>query len=555
MSKAGLALLAVLILPGVSSVQDDLASAEKDFKAAIAGQLPKPLEDAIKVLVKINTPAAAKVILGAIRGNNEIGIYWMLVNGAATFGSPEALQEVTKSILANKSSPVARDLVAALHGNFTSGCESALVTILREGSSDLQVLAVEHLMDVGQKATVEAVIETLKKGAGSPDLTRRLFRVLNVLCVETYGDTLSNWEGWWTANKHKDWSLLKAKPKGASSGGTGTVCDDLGKHRDAEYEKLKTGKVLVIGAKVGCKCKQDHDLDNMEKMVQRMNLQVEYVNKIDFSKATWSLAKLDEYVAILCNCTHLEKHCTCPKCRQKGGGDAGNRLVRCPTCDCGHPTAQYVMEAPGLEKIRKYVDAGGYIFTEDWALREILAIKFKEFVDVGEFIRTNLEVNIFPKPGAGSHPYLRNIFSRLKPKKKGYVEAGGTVAEGPESPDFERIDHTWQIDKDSPTIKITGGAKVTTLIYSKDVAAAAKGSDAVAITFVVAPKGPGGMDPVATGAPIEQDRTKMSGGRVLHVMSHFGKQKSQTDEYTIQNLLLNFLIEASERRGIKVEKK
>jgi len=555
MSKAGFALLALLILPGVAGVQDDLAAAEKEFKTALAQQLHKPLEDAIKKLVKINTPAAAKVILGAIRGNNEPSIYWMLVNGAAGFGSPDALAETTKSILANKSSPVARDMVAALHGNFSSGCESALATILREGSPDLQVLAVEHMMDVGQKATVEAVIETLKKGAAGPELTRRLFRVLSILCVETYGETLSNWEGWWTANKHKDWSQLKAKPKGQAGGGTGTVCDDLGKQRDSEYEKLKTGKVLVIGGKEGCKCKQGHDLDSIERTIENMRLTVEYVNKIDFSKPVWTLAKLDEYVAIMVNCTHLEEHCVCPKCRKGGGGDAGNRLVRCPNCDCGHKTAKYVMEAAGLDKLRKYVDLGGYLFTEDWALREVLAIKFKEFVDVGEFIRSDMDVNILPKPGALSHPYLRNIFQRLKPRAKQLVEKGGTVSEGPESPDFERIDHTWKIDKDSPAIKITGGSKVTVLIYSKDISATVKGSDAVAITFVVAPKAGGGLDPVATGAPIEQDRTKMSGGRVLHVMSHFTKQKSQTDTFTIQNLLLNFMIEASERRGIKLEKK
>jgi hypothetical protein len=150
---------------------------------------------------------------------------------------------------------------------------------------------------------------------------------------------------------------------------------------------------------------------------------------------------------------------------------------------------------------------------------------------------------------------MRNIFSRLKPKKKPYAEQGGTVAEGPESPDFERIDHTWLIDKDSPVIQIRDKGKVTVLIGSKDVASVGKGTDAVAITFVVSPKGPGGADPVATGAPIEQDRTKMSGGRVLHVMSHMGKQKSRTDEHAIQNLLLNFLIEASERKGIKLEGK
>src|SRR5687767_3865958 len=109
MSKAGLGLLAVLVLSGASAPQDEFAAAEKEFKAAIGAQIEKPLEDAIRKLVKINTPAAAKVILGAIKLPNSTSIYWMLVNGAATFGSPDALGEVTRIILANKMSPVSRD--------------------------------------------------------------------------------------------------------------------------------------------------------------------------------------------------------------------------------------------------------------------------------------------------------------------------------------------------------------------------------------------------------------------------------------------------------------
>ena len=550
MIKSGAAFLAALaFLTGLTPVQDDFTSAEKEFRAALQGQAPKPLEDAIRKLVKINTPAAAKLILGGIRGNNDIGIYWMLVNGAASFGSHDALQEVTRIILANKASAIARDLVAALHGNFTAGVEGALLAILREGPVDLQVLAVEHLMDIGQKPSVEAALEMLKKGAGSPDLTRRLFRVLNVLCAESYGETLSNWEGWWNANKHKDWNLLRAKPSDGLGASTGTVCDNLGKHRDSEYEKLKTGKILVIGSKTGCKCKYGHDFDNMEVTAQRMKIPVEYVNKTDFSKESF---KLDDYIAILGNCTQLEEHCMCEKCMKATGEAAGNRLKRCPNCSCGHKSAKYVMPPAGLDKIRKYVEEGGYLFTEDWAMKDILAQRFKEFVDQGPFM-TEMEVNIAPKAGAGSHPYLRNIFSRLKPRKQ--YKPDETVAS--ESPDFERIDHIWKIDNESPAIKIVNKSKVTVLIFSKDIGKASgdKGSDAVAVTFTVGPKGQPGTDPVGTGAPIEQDRTKMTGGRVLHVMSHFGKQKSQTDEYTIQNLLLNFLIEASERRGMKVEKK
>ncbi|MBI4565435.1 MAG: hypothetical protein HY716_12145 [Planctomycetes bacterium] len=158
-----------------------------------------------------------------------------------------------------------------------------------------------------------------------------------------------------------------------------------------------------------------------------------------------------------------------------------------------------------------------------------------------------MNVPIFPKPGAGTHPYLRRIFTR-HPKD---LRRGETGTEE----EFERLTHEWKIDNESPAIRITNKQAVTVLVYSTEVGkkAGAEGSDAVAITFAVGARGPEAKDPVATGKPIEQDRAKMSGGRVLHVMSHFGKQKSVSDEYTIQNLLLNFLIEASERRGFQKE--
>ena len=54
---------------------------------------------------------------------------------------------------------------------------------------------------------------------------------------------------------------------------------------------------------------------------------------------------------------------------------------------------------------------------------------------------------------------------------------------------------------------------------------------------------------IASGGKVQQDSTKMTGGRVLYVLSHFGKQKSSEDEYSMQNLLINFLIEAYERRA------
>ncbi len=42
-----------------------------------------------------------------------------------------------------------------------------------------------------------------------------------------------------------------------------------------------------------------------------------------------------------------------------------------------------------------------------------------------------------------------------------------------------------------------------------------------------------------------------AGGAVLHVLSHFGKQKTQDDEFALQNLLLNFILEAHTRYPAK----
>ena len=41
---------------------------------------------------------------------------------------------------------------------------------------------------------------------------------------------------------------------------------------------------------------------------------------------------------------------------------------------------------------------------------------------------------------------------------------------------------------------------------------------------------------------------RLPGGRVMHVLSHFGKQQSVADELALRNLLVNFLLECARRR-------
>jgi hypothetical protein len=81
---------------------------------------------------------------------------------------------------------------------------------------------------------------------------------------------------------------------------------------------------------------------------------------------------------------------------------------------------------------------------------------------------------------------------------------------------------------------------VTVLVMSPKLVDKSNPEGAIAVTW-----GMSGENIVSTGS----NKTSYSGGgRVLHVMSHFGKQRSQIDEFALQNLLLNCLIELNQRR-------
>jgi len=101
---------------------------------------------------------------------------------------------------------------------------------------------------------------------------------------------------------------------------------------------------------------------------------------------------------------------------------------------------------------------------------------------------------------------------------------------------------------------------VTVLLESKNISDMRSGQGAVAITF----GGPsyipgtgiskkGGKDGgLQTGVPVNSSGIDKKGrakkkpgphGRVMHVLSHFGRQQEQEDAFALQNLLINFLIE------------
>ena len=214
---------------------------------------------------------------------------------------------------------------------------------------------------------------------------------------------------------------------------------------------------------------------------------------------------------------------------------------------------RFVLGKKGTSKIKRYVDAGGYLFSEDWALEEIIEPEWGDVLAHGTYLPEKT-VSVLPKPGSGTHPYLRKIFVKPPTRKS---DANGTSIEE----DVSRLDYEWMIDADSPAIVIKNRPRVTVLMFSASIPFLLDkdkgGSDAVAVTFLSG--GGNEPDPVASGKPIPQNPLAMKGGRVVHVLAHFGKQGrtagGEKGEYSLQNLLVNFLIEANERRPALVVKK
>lgn len=543
----------IFALALLSFLPQDLKSTDKALAAALKDQNRKGVETAVAALLTADSPEAMKILLSALSkpaadpkkakdGDDSAASECVLtmLNGAASFQDPAALGLLADFIVANKAKPVARDAMAAVCNHANKPLLPLCHRILESGGNDdLKLMALDQIVSLGERRSVEPLIKALKANEkSSGGLPARIGRALTVLTGQDYGDSVSNWTGWWEANKDKDWS---AKP--ASTGGsTGTVTDSLDRARMTEVERLlKTAKVLVLGAASGCKCGHDHDLDHIDKVTEQMGLKTEIVNKIEFEKMEDS--KLFEYVAILGNCTHIREHCVCPLC--KPGPYNKDRLFQCVCPENKHENAKYTLSEKGCQKLRRYVEAGGYLFAEDWAMEDYVQKAFPEFVIIGSVRSKDETVSVFPKAGSSSHPYLKKIFS-APPSER---QKGTTVT----NDDLDKIAHSWKIDKETRTIHIRDAARVVTLLTSPELQKTAGGDDAVAVTFGVVPTPTGGgskrNSSVATGAELSHDRKTMSGGRVVYVLSHFGKQESTSDEHSLQNLLINFLVEANERRG------
>jgi hypothetical protein len=238
-----------------------------------------------------------------------------------------------------------------------------------------------------------------------------------------------------------------------------------------------------------------------------------------------------------------------------------------------HRACNHKLSDNAVKRLKEYVEAGGYLFTEDWGLTDILARAWPQLVGPGSYLPEG-EVDVGPARGSTMHPMLRGVFVDAKKTiketdlgeqpKDGLKEGPVTVSEDVRKKIEESVkkpDNKWKVDDESPYIEVKNKQQVTVLMSSKKVGDLASGNDTVALTF-------GGPYGYGKGENVSRkDRTQLRDGegegslgkripgvikgRVLHVLSHFARQHAKEDEFALQNLALNFLLEAKARRAGK----
>ena len=522
---AGLAL--TLLAPAQGS---ELSRAlERAHKAAAAGDAQE-LAAALEVVVREDGKPAARGLLEIAAGlpAGREAVHWQLLRALSALEGKRALEAVEAFLRKGEPPALARDVLFALQGRKSAAHVELFAAVLgdEKAPAELRLMSCDRL---GEAATPEAM-DALLRGFGreqgrGTDLERQLRTTLVALAGEDMGD-VANWKGWW--EQHRDQPLpvraasAQAPPPPAAGGGD-TVRGTLDPAREGGLSTLtrSRGRVLVLKGRW-------HNYDQIEAVLGRMGVAHEVMTKYQFKNDPQ--AALRGTAAVLLDCNQWSA-CVCPTC--KAGADTG-RGPACGGCD-KHDVQEDDLGADGMARLKEWVRAGGCLFSEDYGLYELLVRLWPEYVAAGEVL-SEQQVDWVPSPGRTAHPLLRGVF--------------GAAAEGASRARAgDPLRGRWTVDALSPAIKVVDPARVEVLLFSPQLQA--KNPDLAPLAVVFSP----GAELAPPAAP-PRKRTGGGGaeatrvprpGLVLHVLSHFGKQTAREDELALQNLLVNFLLEANSR--------
>jgi len=552
--SAVLALLA-LALSSVASGADR-ADAEKALREAVAKADSAAVEEVCLDLIRCGGKEAVAPIL-ALLPKCEGATYWQLVSGAGGFTDEAALDELAGFIVLHQgdAKSSSADLVFILGSGGTAVTVGPLGRVLEKGRFDLQLMAADALALIRSVEAVDALVAALKREEKDTELRRRLESALAALT----GQELSGgaaWDGWWKGQRARGLPEVEVAEK----------------PRDREFahsvEKAPAPRIIVLsGDRTGAgDDERDNDFDKIQDILERHKIPHTVVKKYEFEKDPKKYLK--DCQALLVNCNRISIYCACPKCAERPEGETKNRIgAECnPACSV-HKIVCYKLSRAALAAIQSWVETdGGFLYTEDWGILDVLGPIWPDKVISGTGTATakpqprlirvrskdlvgwepHFDVQLRPGHGSPAHPLMRGVWQR-PPGPVTSDPGDGKTTERPLRPGHI-FEHHWQIDDEAPAIEIQDAAAVTTLLESEDLAKLASGYGAVAVTFrpgAVKDSGKAKAGKASGGGTGEWTRSKS--GRVLHTISHFGHQDTSEDGRALENLLLNFLLEASKQ--------
>ncbi|MDE0959752.1 MAG: hypothetical protein OSB09_03140 [Planctomycetota bacterium] len=533
-------------------------------QAAMSGDA-SALAEVLRTVGKMPGPDGAASVLAtaAALDQGPDDIYWFLLQGVAGFKGPDAFTEMGEFVIRYKSKAISRDLLNALRKCRSKYVNRVIRRVFHQGGQDMQMMAVDIAANVPVRRTIDILLPILaredakEKGGKKPStaLKRAIIAALESLTRQQLGDSLINWEGWWSKERERGLKVIRDEAEDhVASTGLARPLDPVRARQFLGLEEMPAGSVLVVKGPTAANG-NDTNFDHIEHVLDRIKVANTVVEKGELEDPSFSL---DKVAAIFINCSQIHKFCQSPG--HTAGAYTGKRLHKCEG-PAPHDTVQFKMKQAAVDKLVKWVENGGYLFTEDWVLVELLEIGFSRFVRSGVPLEGG-DVTISPERGMTAHPLLRGVFippvdleALRRERWAGYDdedddddeenydptveddegdldrrrgktavgESGSESGSEIEDPDIRLVAHRWKIDKESPSLDIQS-KKVQVLVDSEDLRQLC-GEGAVAITF-----------------PVKR-------GRVLHVLSHFGKQSSSDNEATIENILVNFLLQVRIRAG------
>jgi hypothetical protein len=571
----------LLLIAAAFAFGVDRAAAEKELKDAVKAGNAENVQKACDALIECAGKDALNTILN-LAPTTEGSIYWQLTGAASGFQDHPALDELGHFIVQHQGDAkvsLSRDLLFGLQNNTSPYVAVPVGYVLLNGKYDLQLMSVDQLALIRSVESIDALVASYKKEK-DPELKRRLENALRALTGQELPDAAA-YEAWWKEQRPKGVPEKKA-PESAGGGGRSGGGGTLEKPRDSEFktvERGEKGRVIVISSdRAGMPDDSgpgSWEFDQMQKILDAQKIPHEVVKKDDFEKEPKKFLK--DCYALLVNCSRIGFLCTCPECKKAiDTSVTEGRANRCPpNCPMGHQQTSHRLKPETLQVIKAWVEnEGGYLYTEDMGIIEIDEQLWPNFIVSGtpekdkasntekwNSVRKkdangqwlpHVTVKLTPSKGNTSHPLMRGVWQ--KPRKAEAAkpaDGDGEAAEGgmhsqekSESP-AKPLEHVWQVDDESPAIEIKDKEHVIPLLESQELAAIDGGFAAVAVTFK---PGANASKKQATGSGASKGTGEWAttkGGRVLHTMSHFGHQDMSQDGQALQNLIVNFLLEAA----------